>query len=233
MLEVTLCAQCGTMLGAPHVRLTTDCVLDHPDHAERKHGLLCGRHWHHLADTLTQIEQLAALLPQVLIPGPAGDGRSATRTGSPAPGSVDVMALTDPHAGLFWRDDDDAIPNVPGALHSWCRLIGEELPPDEHRARPDGTLPGSLRFLRTWRHWIVQQPWIDDYAADLGLLHRALAVGVGEFMWPRPLGRCPNCQAKIYPDPSGADVVTCGRCRSSWSGVHWLRLRLMLEKETG
>jgi hypothetical protein len=48
--------------------------------------------------TLREIEELFALTGCVLIPGPGGDGRGATRVDSPAPGRIEVMALTDPRA---------------------------------------------------------------------------------------------------------------------------------------
>jgi hypothetical protein len=257
--EVTLCSECGSELGAPHVLTSDDCVLAHDGHADRKHGLLCARHWNWLASTLDQIEELFGLLGQVIIPGPGGDGPTGKTIDSPAPGRVAVMALTD-RRNRLQLDDEDAVPNVPGVLESWLRLVDEESghnllpfaratfaadarghvfdlsrPPAlgddlEHPLRWSIPLPLTLRLLRRERHWIAQQPWIDDYAADLAALHLALARGVGDSMWPKSLGPCPNCGVKLYPDTTGADLVACRKCKSSWSGVHWLRLRLVLEK---
>lgn len=256
---VTLCSTCGVEIGSPHILTEFDCVLTHDGHADRKHGLLCARHWHWLANTLDQIEELFGLLAEVIIPGPGGDGRTGKTIDSPAPGRVSIMAITDRRA-IDWHDDDDAIPNVPGVLESWLRMVDEEsghrllpfaraafaadarghafdlsiAPADDpaHPLRWSIPLVATVHLLRRERHWIAQQLWVDDYVADLEKMHRALADATSADMWPRSLGPCPHCGKPLYPDTTGADLVACRRCRSSWSGVHWLRLRLVLEKET-
>jgi hypothetical protein len=88
-------------------------------------GHACRRHYHWIAATLREIEELFALTGCVLIPGPGGDGRGATRVDSPAPGRIEVMALTDPRARAPLADDD--IPDLPGTLASWARMVVEEL----------------------------------------------------------------------------------------------------------
>lgn len=270
---ITLCEHCGVELGAPHTLLTSDCILDHAEphaepHVERKHGLLCRRHFHGMSNTLTQLEELFALRGYVIQPGAGGDGRSGKTIDSPAPGRIGVMALTDHRpaaigsmfrdasandSSLFWRDDPDAVPNIPAVLESWLRLVDEEaetnmLPFQRATFAVDKrgcvaeayeavgwSIPFTVtvRLLRRQRHWIAQQLWVDDYLADLSDLHLALARGIGDSMWARPIGRCPNtvCGARLYNDMTGADVVTCSRCKSSWSGVHYLRLRLTFEQE--
>lgn len=256
-LSVTLarapmcCAQCGADEREPHRLLETDCVLEHDDHTERHVGRLCKRHFGRLVDTLRQLEELLALLPELVEPDSgATDGRGGTRVGSPAPGRLDVMAVTDRRA-TEWIGDDDAVPDIVGDLEAWLRLVDEEhpsqlLPFAAAAFAVDGRgcvapaaeavhwrIPWSvtLRLLHRERHWIARQPWIDDYAHDLEAFHRVLAHATRAGMWPQPIGSCPNCGTKLYNDTSGADVVTCRRCRSSWSGVHYLRLRLVLEQE--
>lgn len=221
------CEKCGRSEG--HELLPTDCVMPHKDHSDRFMGLLCSRHYHWIDRTLVQIEELFALRGDVLLPGSGGDERSATRVGSPAPGRIDVMALTDPRGIRDWIGDPDAIPDIPGALDLWVRVMSEEhstLNLDTYTA----TVSGAVRVLRRERRWIARQAWVDDYVNELHDLHRAVARGVGAPMWPEPIGKCPNCQTPMFTT-IGADEATCRRCKTTWTGVHLARLRLIHEQE--
>lgn len=206
----------------------SDCVLGHQDPVEAFAGYACKRHFHWILDTLREIETLASLLDDVLLPGPSGDTRSGTRVGSPAPGSVAVMALTDPRAKTpIDLEGDDDVPDMPGTLASWARLVVEER---ETTDQLTGDVSQSVRVLRRERGWIVQQAWVDDYAFELGAVHRAVARAVGDSMWPRPVGRCPNCRCPLF-NTIGLDEITCRKCRTTWAGVALVRLRLIFEIE--
>lgn len=233
---MSVCEKCGAGEAEPHAWRDDDCVLDHPDHQDRYVGLICRRHYHWIDGTLDQILELFALLPDALLPPTgASDGRPSGEVFAPPPGRVDVMSLLDErsHQHSFDEDGNALGPEYPNALivlGGWVRVVIEE--------RGLGGLPdflplsGMIGLLRAHRHWIAQQPWIDDYTIELNDLHVALARGVRDTMWPAPLGKCPNCTAKLYPT-IGVDEVTCGKCKSSWSGVHLARLRLVLEQEAG
>lgn len=236
-MTVTTCDRCQETIGAPHTLLDTDCILGHADHAERFAGYACKRHYHWINDTLYQIGELFALLDDVRLPGPASDIRSGTMDGSPAPGRVEVMALTDPRAKTpIDLDGEDDVPDLPGSLSSWAVMVIHEQTEDDLDARErrvamiDGTVVRSVSFLRRERMWIAAQPWLDDYVSELAALHRAVALAVGDSMWPRPIGKCPNDQAPLY-NTVGLDQVTCRRCKATWSGVHLARLRLIHERE--
>lgn len=210
----------------------TDCVLGHVEPVEAYMGFACRRHFHWINDTLREIETLAALLPDALQPEltswPKGDVRAGTMDGSPAPGSVTVMALSDPRAKTpidLEREDD--VPDLPGTLASWARVVVEER---ETTDELTGDVAQSVRVLRREKGWIAQQPWIDDYAFELAAVHRALARAVGDSMWPRPVGKCPNCQTRLY-NTIGLDEITCRKCRTTWAGVDLDRLRLIFEKD--
>lgn len=228
--DVTMrCDRCGVAIGAPHVALDTDCILDHGEHVDRYIGFLCRRHYGWLGSMLTEIEELGALLPDVLLPGPSGAERRGTNVESPAPGRLEVMALTDRRAKTpIDLEAPDDIPDFPGTLASWARMVAEE------RERGDdlgaATIAGSVRMLRGERQWIAQQPWVDDYARELHDLHRSLARAVGDSMWPKSIGDCPNCGTALY-NTIGVDVVVCRRCAAQWSGVHLARLRFIHEQE--
>ena len=251
------------------------CALPHPDGPRKRHtGLLCGRHYHEIDGRLTEIETLFALRDELIVPGVAtGPAVSGGGFGSPAPGRIELMTVTDRRMAA-----SDRFPDVPGVLGAWVARLFEErgwAPPDappgrvprlagplcEWRCphpscvvirnawcRPydrsgawtwrDGAwrLPDGVSWLvgklRAERRWIAAQPdWIADYAGELRDAHRALATATGASMWAEPAGRCPNCGTKLFHDMTGADLVECRKCRASWSGVAWLRLRLIFEKE--
>jgi len=204
-----------------------DCVFPHAQPAAADEGHVCRRHLQWINDMLTQIAELYTLRGDVVLPGPGG-GRHATPDGSPAPGRIEVMALSDPR-NRDWHDDDDAVPDVPGTLYGYIRLIAEERN-DQRLCDVPGDVPSLAGVLRRERHWIARQSWVDDYAADLHALHQVVARAVGVTMWPESIGPCPACQAKLFVT-IGVDVVTCRHCRAEWTGVHLARLNLIHEKE--
>lgn len=218
------------------------CVLGHADPTERFVGLLCRRHYHRIDATLHEIEELFSLLPEVILPSQSGDGRGGTPDGSPSPGRLDVMVLTDTR-NVPWKELTGwgQLYNPPSAdaldfrsvLASWVQQVLDE---SSHKLRDDSddtgpiTVSEGIRYLRRERKWIAWQPWIGDYADELHDLHRALAAATGAGMWPQSLGTCPNCGAKLYPT-IGVDEVTCRRCKTTWRGTDLARLRLIHEQE--
>jgi hypothetical protein len=227
--SVTLCDRCGERIGAPHRLLDTDCLLGHQDHTERHVGYLCRRHYSWVDRTLTEITELYALVPDALLPGPGSDIRSGNAVDSPAPGNLTVMAITDRRAKTpIDMDGEDDVPDVIGTLTSWARVVAEQ----RHVPQPDGNLATSVRILRRERHWIAGQDWVDDYAAELGVVHRWFARAVGDTMWPKPIGRCPNDGTPLF-NTVGLDEVTCRKCKATWAGIHLARLRLIFEQQEG
>jgi hypothetical protein len=93
------------------------------------------------------------------------------------------------------------------------------------------TFTEIVLHLHAHRHWIARAAWVDDYIAELGDVHHALAVATGGGMWPQSIGPCPNCGTKLY-NTIGIDIVACRKCKSSWEGVHLARLRYILEPAT-
>jgi hypothetical protein len=227
---------------AADIPLTEQCVLAHDKPTKRHVGLLCARHYHWLNNSLDQMVELYALLPYALLPGKSGDEeRHGTSVEAPAPGNLNVIALTERTqrggersmravGDELWYELPDIPPLVP-MLESWCLLVIEERwhgsPTAPHL---NGTLTGACNILRGQRHWLAEQPWIDDYTQTIAALHRALASAAGDTMWPKPIGKCPNCRASLY-NTIGLDEVTCRKCGSAWTGVALMRLRLILEQE--
>jgi hypothetical protein len=234
----------GTGCG-PHeeeVPLDQACVMPHPVRVKRYSGMLCGRHYHWLNNTIDEMVELFALLPDVLLPGACAGGERVSGSGSfpPAPGSLDVLAITerrdntrgarDPGDQLWWEELDD-VPRVIPELETWARMMFEERDMiGDKEPKLDGTFVTVTRVLRGFRVWIAQQLWVDEYADMLASLHRAIARAVGDSMWPKPIGKCPNCQTPLYIT-IGVDEVSCRKCKSAWSGVHYLRLRRILDQD--
>lgn len=211
------------------VPLGEACVLGHAEPVAREFGYACRRHYHWLDRTLTQIEELFALVDDVREPqlsNGLNGARSGTMDGSPAPARLAVMAITDRRNRPLGIDEDE-LPDVPGSLASWARMVVEERQTSD---TVDGTVSVSIRILHRERLWISQQEWLDDYAGEVAALHRATARAVGDTMWPKPIGHCPNCGAPMYPT-IGVDEAHCRRCKATWSGVALARLRLIHEQE--
>ena len=202
------------------------CILGHAEATPRFIGFACSRHYRWIDATLVQIEELFALRGLLVIPGSGSGGIMPLGFESAPPGRLDIMAITDRRAhGLTGADGE--IPDLPGALTQWARMVVEEMALDDELS---GIVAQSVRVLRRERKWIVQQPWVDLFAEEMGDLHRALARATGAGMWPQPIGHCPNCGAAMYPT-IGVDEARCRRCRTTWRGRDLARLRLIHEQE--
>lgn len=229
----THCERCGVQIGAPHRWDDDDCVLDHAEHSERHVGLLCKRHYHWIDSTLSQILELFALTsPLPSLGWSNGDRTSSGEIDAAAPGRLDVLSLLDERSHRHRRDDDGIAigpeyPNILLVVGGWVQAVVEEREPD---LADTITLTGMIALLRKHRHWIAQQPWIDDYTIELNDIHHAMAHGARDTMWPAPIGKCPNCGVSLY-NTIGVDEVTCRKCRSVWAGIHLARLRLVHEQE--
>lgn len=225
-----VCERCGAFGDMPHAWIEGDCVISHTDHEEPYVGRVCRRHYHWIDDVLRQILELYVLLPDVIQPGSGpADGRPSGAVFAPAPARLDVLAITDRRAKTPIDLEPGEIPDLPGTLSSWAERVRTE----RGGLELDGTVTCSVRYLRRERHWIAQQPDVTDLVLELDWLHRGIAHAVGDTMWPRPIGVCPNCQTKLYnsPSKSGIDEVTCRKCKTTWRGVDLARLRLIHEQE--
>lgn len=226
----TVCDKCGEPIGAPHLWSDDDCVFPHADHTPRYVGLICKRHYHWIDGTLEQILALYTLA-SVMPRGGESDHRGNGEVFAPAPGRLDVMALTDRRAKTPIDLEDGDIPDLPGTLATWAHETWLDRG-DKAHAEPVWNVTTSITFLRRERHWIAQQPFLDDYTAELAYLHRWCATAAGDSMWPKPIGHCPTDRTPLF-NTIGVDEVTCSKCKQTWSGVHLIRLRLMLEQEAG
>lgn len=227
------------------------CVMPHTDPAARFVGQLCRRHYNRIGQVLTQITELSALQPWYN-PVTGSGQMGGTVIHSPAPGNLYTMSLNDRRA--TWKaaaehsyaHESDEIPDVAETLYGWARMVEDEAPTAKPLrgvfiSSPNGrsstrVLPITTLaiYLHHHRHWISQQSWIEDYALDLDALHRALARGAGDSMWPKPIGLCATigCEAKLYVTV-GLDQVSCRRCKRVYEGADLVRLRVINDEGTG
>lgn len=174
-----------------------------------------------LVRKLVDIENYLVIVS--VVPGRGAPGPRAKGFGSQPPLRLDVVAMLDPRTEINGDGPDDVldeVPNVMADLHGWSRLVHEEHP--DH--------PGASRWLlRGYIGWICQQPWVDEFAADIARVHGALRQACGDAP-SKPLGRCLDeaCGGQVYrrsDDPH--DIrLRCGRCRTTYSGLDLIKVRM-------
>lgn len=231
------------------------CVLGHQPNVERYIGRLCRRHYDSIGNRLDQVIELYAALSVVIVPPYSLGPVAAQYAPGSEPGRLEVMVITDRRANGQQRPPsvhadplEPAVFDVLSVLGSWVQRVWLVLGRDTGFQRPEYvavpgvgpvrtdrphlTLEALAKELRSNRHWIAQQPWVDRFLDALELVHRSLARAAGDSMWPKPIGTCPNCQAPMWHDAVLAEMATCRRCKTTWSGVALVRLRLIHEMES-
>lgn len=175
---------------------------------------------------LAELPELLAWAEVSILPASAPRGghvTGATRT-APLPCRTDVLSLLGPAATGPVRDphrDQDGQTAIIGTLTAWARVIEEERPcqchAHRHACRPDETTIGSLLAYLTRRAvlaWTVQQPWADEYAAEIDGIHRRLTPLAMLRPRRRPLPQlaCPRCDlySLVREDGRDAECTTPG-----------------------
>jgi hypothetical protein len=207
------------------------CIMRHAKPKKAQYGYICANHYEKLGSALEDILELYALLFYFYEPGTAtDDGRQVhgTRIDPAAPVRLDVVALMDPRTKKL--HPEDPVP-VSAIIGSWAQLIREERNLDI----PTTTTYLSQEIHLLSRHWawIVEQPWVDDFANEIRDCQTALKNAIGEHP-PRPVGRCPitsdqgTCDGALYQDRYGRLGVTCRKCGEVWGETELQRLGLIL-----
>lgn len=165
--------------------------------------------------------QLAEIPARLTLLKALHDGRQTPRRsdrpsgGSPAPINVDAH---------------DLLQSIPAVLGSWTRLVCEERNlrgPDTHD-RCSAWLLGQL-------DWLVEQPWVDDFADELNDLVRAAEslTRVNRHRH-RLTPTCPTCGARDLGRWDGSDQVDCDTCGRAWpqDQYPWM-VRLAMDDSRG
>lgn len=135
-----------------------DCVICH-DRPPVGHSMIDGGCYARLRGDLATVEWAYGLLGEQLLALPAAwkPGSIGAAGGSRPPLSLAVV---------------DARANIEGVLGSWARMVAEEHQPALH-GPADGSVPAVGAWLDARMPWISDQPWVDEFARELGELRRA------------------------------------------------------------
>ena len=226
------------------------CVLPHRDDAEvRAPSLVCEWHRRALTRLTEQIREgwfdLALITVAGSAPKDAAPKTRRTKSASPpAPANLDVIVLRDPRTATaelrqLLRDGHPAdlsrpASNVLAAVASWVLLVAEERPLS---AKLPSSVIAQLDLLERHGDWISEQPWIDDYWAELGEIRNALksalhdraSTKVGRCYLPTDDGK--DCHGNLLRR-NGELSVRCHRCDARWvTAAELARLELALNRQ--
>lgn len=224
------------------------CVLGHglgangePLNREAEHGLLCPHHRRSLDHLTRDVRDLWYDLTFILEAG-TGPKDETPRTRhlkaaeAPAPANLEALALRDPRSSSTALPEDTStpIPAVLSIVASWVLLVAEERPLTADKL-PQSVI-AQLQLLDRHADWIAGQPWVDDYATELGDLRKALRLAVRDVTHHK-IGRCRlpaeegegACGGTLIRE-NGAESVRCSQCGAQWTSPQELaRLSLSLE----
>ena len=182
-----------------------------------------------LATTLADITTVYATLDTVeeLIPGGHGDTGGRKPAGPRSPAVDDILVHTDPRSS--GNDHLAALATV----ESWARLVREELGAQAPSGRI--TMDRETATLRFHWDWLMSQPWVNEFGAEMAELLRALRT-VGRLTVPTMrVGTCPRVVPHLLDDGSivgatcgasltvrvDAEGIRCRACGSSWARSQW------------
>lgn len=165
----------------------------------------------HLAEMPARVQLLRVLHDGQQTP------RRTDRPGSSTPVPLNVEA-------------HDLLQKIPGVLASWTGMVCEERDlrgPDTHD-RCAAWLLGQL-------DWLVEQPWVDDFADEVADLareaERLIRINPRRHRLEPP---CPQCSARELGRWDGTDQVDCEACGRAWpeKDYPWM-VRLALDDSKG
>lgn len=207
------------------------CVLPHrvdPDRPRRALPgvLVCAGHRLRLRAQLAELAPLWAVLgepAQLVGAGPRISGTAAAA----APMSAAALRLrTAIHAHLG----------------SWARIVAEE----RGIGTPADAVPAVVAWLGIQHEWIIGQPWVDDWAQNLGDLHGAAWAHAYPSRRRRlDIGACPStstdhqdghCPGRVVAVVDADDALlpaqlTCTVCGTTWPPRTWAALGRQLDPD--
>ena len=179
---------------------------------------------------LSEIPELMAQLPLMLLPGSAPTDDSSRSNSGPGSRPLVVLQVLDLLDEREKRDaeptrTDYAIDRAAGArrqgvlptLSSWVRLVDSELWDDSEKHDPPADSPTVLSecgFLLTHLEWIDERQWANELHDEMGDIWRnlrgALAIRDAEVF------HCPDCRWVVEPQDGGA-WYRCSGCHRTWA----------------
>lgn len=196
----------------------------------------------------TVLDAIAAVYERLtevdeLVPGGHGDTGGGRKPPGPRSPAVDgLLVHSDPRSVTGVRESPAALASIAG----WARLVREERSLDVAPDRMRDTVPAGrvsmareLATLRFHWEWIMGQPWVDDFAAEMRDLLAALRR-VGRLDAPElRIGKCPvvlvllelgngdtidlDCGASLRVR-TDATEVRCRNCGTTWPRDRWHEL---------
>lgn len=210
------------------------CVVGNEDLDEKRDGpLVCFRCSNRILRHLRELEEYLPTLSAEKTVG--GDTGRKTGFESTSPANDAVLMHQDPRSGteVITRHDGTLIAEhgAFGVVVSWAAMVREErdLAPPKR-----ATLATEAGCLRSSHSWIVEQPWVDDYAAELKSVHAAVRALAHDPV-PRPVGKCIRFEGKdeCRGDVFELDDASGARCskdkRHIYTGLDMVRLRAAWE----
>ncbi|MFF0295566.1 hypothetical protein ACFYST_06145 [Kitasatospora sp. NPDC004614] len=160
---------------------------------------------------LRELPELLAYAHLAVMPGSTartGYVTGATRT-APTPARLDVLSLLGPAATDTVHDphgDQDGLTPATGTITAWTRIHTEE-----HGQQPaNATLGAQLAYLTALLPWAAEQPWANEYAAEIADIHRRCTPLA--LLHPRRRAMqlpCPRCQLLTLTTEDGHDTECC------------------------
>lgn len=148
---------------------------------------------------------------------------------------LDVVAMLDPRTEINGDGPDDVVdevPNIAADLGGWWRVVCSERP-DADWDLPPNPLADNPQViataLRTNIGWICRQPWVDEFARDIGRVHGALRRACGD-QPGKPVGKCikVGCGGDVFrrsSDPTDRKLK-CAECLTEFNGLDLVKIRL-------
>ncbi|MFE4918989.1 hypothetical protein [Streptomyces sp. NPDC056661] len=174
----------------------------------------------------SRIRGLIAQLPEQLVyltlsrqrvRGGGGDGRSSKRLHAPTPGDVGVLNMLGPASSDAVTTVLDQVGETPflAVLEGWCDVVTQERglnPVKRHVTAMTARLTAHLP-------WIVEQPWVGDFAEEIAdLVRTCQRITLTEPR--RELLRgvtCPSCESltlvRYFPGDWAAECTQCASVR--------------------
>lgn len=208
-------------------------------------ALLCLKCGQRILRHLRELEEYLPTL-SLLKPVVGSTEYISSQFGSRSPANDAVITHLDPRSDVtawnpetsrYWRSCGCYVGECPhrpdlGAVNivgSWARLAAEE-----RGVTVEAHWIQQIGLLRRNHSWVCQQPWVDEFAAQLRQVHSSVRA-LAKDPVPRSVGKCisldqrgDECRGDVF-EMDDASGVRCSKCRRLYSGLDLDRLRVAQE----